>query len=83
MFEKWQNLDGDSVDFVIYYAVGHDAAAWKSDSDCWKKKKSLTMLLVYFEFAVMKTGSEVLSIKDGWKPEMYFFITVVWSGSPI
>ena len=30
-FEKWWNLDGDSVDFVIYYAVGHGAAARKID----------------------------------------------------
>ena len=31
MFEKQRNLDGDGVDFVIYYAVGHDAAAQKFD----------------------------------------------------
>ena len=29
MFEKWRNLDGEGVDFVIYYAVGHDTAAPK------------------------------------------------------
>ena len=33
MFEKRQNLDGDSFDFVIYYAIGHDAAAQRFDSD--------------------------------------------------
>ena len=33
MFEKRRNLDGDGVDFVIYYAVGHDAAEQKFDSD--------------------------------------------------
>ena len=33
MFEKWRNLDGNGVDFVIYFAVSHDAAAWKFDSD--------------------------------------------------
>ena len=34
MFEKQRNLDGNGVDFVIYYAFGHDAAARKFDSDC-------------------------------------------------
>ena len=29
------------------------------------EKKSLTMIFVYNELAVMKTGSEVLSIRDG------------------
>ena len=31
MFEKRRNLDGDGVNFVIYYAVGHDPAARKFD----------------------------------------------------
>ena len=30
-----------------------------------EKKKSGTTLFVYFDFAVMKTGSEVLSFEDG------------------
>ena len=30
---KRQKLDGKDVDFVIHYAVGHDAAARKFDSD--------------------------------------------------
>ena len=30
-----------------------------------EQNKSRTTILVYFEFAVMKTGSEVLSIEDG------------------
>ena len=34
MFEKRLNFDGNSVDYVIYYAVGHDAAVRKFDSDC-------------------------------------------------
>ena len=25
MFEKWRSLDGNGVNFVIYYAVSHDA----------------------------------------------------------
>ena len=31
MFEKRRNLDGNGVNFVIYYAVSHDAAAQKFD----------------------------------------------------
>ena len=31
MFEKQWNLDGDSVDFVIYCAISHGAAAQKLD----------------------------------------------------
>ena len=31
VFEKCRNLDGGDVDFVIYYAIGHGAAAQKVD----------------------------------------------------
>ena len=37
-----------------------------------EKNKSQTTIFVYFEFAELKTGSEVLSIEDGWKPEKLF-----------
>ena len=33
MFEKGRNLDGDSVDIVIYCAIGHGTAALKFDSN--------------------------------------------------
>ena len=83
MFEKQRNLDGDDVDFVIYYAGGHGAAARKIYCNRWKKKKSRTTIFVYLGFTVMKTGSKVLSIGDGWKQEksmsLYLFIFVGWS----
>ena len=34
MFKKRRNLDGNGVDFVIYYAVSYDTAARKFVSDC-------------------------------------------------
>ena len=36
-FEKQQNLDGIGVDFFIYCAVGHGAAARKLDSNRLQK----------------------------------------------
>ena len=72
IFEKWQNLDGDGVDFVRYCAIGHGAAARKFDCNRWKKNLSRTTLFIYF--AVMKTGGKVLSIKDWWKPEKYILL---------
>ena len=44
MFEKRRNLDGEGDDFVIYCAVSHGAAAWKFDSNYWKKKVQLRSL---------------------------------------
>ena len=78
MFEKWRNLDGDNVDFVIYYAIGHDANARKFYSNCWKKKSNHDLCLLWVHCDENRERGSL--IEDGWKPEMYFFITVVLLG---
>ena len=62
MFEKRQNLDVDGVDFVVYFAV---MMLLHRNLTLIAEKIKVEPLFVYFEFAVMNTGSEVLSIEDG------------------
>ena len=73
MLEKLWHLDGDIVN-RIFRALDHDAAEWK----IWLKlleKKSQTLIFV-FEFAVMKTVSKALLIRDSEKSKTYFFLIV-------